>query len=77
MVTPGHGEATLASTYHGVLPPPSPIVLHLELRSRGGAAVGQRECELALVNARGKPAWAGDLVRRDAQSLTWHVTRCH
>ena len=74
---PGSGTVALATTFHGILPPPTPIVLHLEVSNRAGRVVLQRDCELHLVNLQGKEAWAGDLVRaREAAGLAWRVSAC-
>lgn len=74
---PGRGALTMSTVFHGVLPPPTPIILHLEVTDRTGHVLAQRDCELRLVNARGKDAWAGDFLHAsDAASLSWRVASC-
>jgi hypothetical protein len=75
-IEPGHGQLRLETRYRGMLPPPSRIVLHLEVTTRGGQRVLTRDCALTLVNARGKPAWAADLMRRQSGALAWVVKSC-
>lgn len=73
---PGGGQVALATTYHGMLPPPTPLVLHLSVAAPNGKVVLQRDCEMALVRPDGKDAWAGDLMTKQANALAWRVRGC-
>lgn len=73
---PGSGHVSLATSYHGMLPPPTPMVLHLVVAAPNGRVLLTRDCEMALVTANGKDAWAGDLVTKQANTLTWRVRAC-
>jgi hypothetical protein len=75
-IGPGRGQIRLDTKYRGMLPPPSRIILHLELTTGNGQRVLTRDCALSLVNARGKPAWAADLMRRQSGELSWTVRYC-
>jgi len=75
-MAPGSGQLELRTSYHGVLPPPTPMLMHLALSAPNGSVVMQRDCEMALVTADGKDAWAGDLVTRKANALSWRVRSC-
>lgn len=75
-MTPGSGQIELQTTYHGVLPPPTPMVMHLAVAAPNGTVLLARDCEMALVTAQGKDAWAGDLVTRNANTLSWRVRSC-
>ena len=75
-IAPGSGQIELRTSYHGVLPPPTPMVLHVALAAPNGTVLLQRDCEMALVTAQGKDAWAGDLVTRNANTLSWRVRSC-
>jgi hypothetical protein len=61
---------------HGVLPPPTPMVMHLAVAAPNGTVLLARDCEMTLVTAQGKEAWAGDLVTRNANTLSWRVRSC-
>lgn len=76
-LAPGSGAIELHTTYHGVLPPPTPMLMHLVLTARDGHVVVQRDCDMSLVNEAGKEAWAGDLMKKGANDLTWRVRTCH
>lgn len=75
-VAPGSGDVIVQSAYHGILPPPSSIVVHIELAARDGRRLATRDCEVNLVTVNGKDAWAGDLIRRNANALSWRVRSC-
>ncbi len=75
-LAPGSGEIVLQTTYHGVLPPPTPMVMHLAVATPNGTVLLARDCEMALVTAQGKEAWAGDLVTKNANTLSWRVRSC-
>jgi hypothetical protein len=75
-IAPGRGQVRLDTRYRGMLPPPGRIVLHLELTTSSGQRVLARDCALTLVNARGKPAWAGDLMRKQSNELSWMLRTC-
>lgn len=75
-LAPGSGEIELETTYHGVLPPPTPMVMHLAVAAPNGTVLVARDCEMALVTAQGKEAWAGDLVTKNANTLSWRVRSC-
>lgn len=75
-LAPGSGQVALATSYHGMLPPPTPMVLHLAVAAPNGTVLLQRDCEMALVTAAGKDAWAGDLMTKQANTLTWRVRTC-
>jgi hypothetical protein len=75
-IAPGRGEVRLRSSFHGVLPPPTPIVLHLELTRPDGRRVWQRDCRMSLVTPQGKEAWAADLMRKRSRELSWRVKSC-
>jgi hypothetical protein len=75
-LAPGSGQVALATSYHGMLPPPTPMVLHLAVAAPNGKVLLQRDCEMALVTAAGKDAWAGDLMTKQAGTLTWRVRAC-
>ena len=72
----GSGQVELRTTYHGVLPPPTPMVMHLAVAAPNGTVLLSRDCEMALVTAQGKAAWAGDLVTGKANSLSWRIRSC-
>ena len=74
---PGAGVVDIETSYHGMLPPPTPMRMEIELSSPRGRIVLRRHCEMSLVNGRGKAAWAGDLVGKTANELAWKVTTCH
>lgn len=76
-LAPGSGQVALTTSYHGMLPPPTPMVLHLSLAVPNGKVVLARDCEMALVTPAGKDAWAGDLMSRRAGTLSWRVRSCH
>jgi hypothetical protein len=75
-MAPGSGQIQLQTTYHGVVPPPTPMVMHLAVAAPNGTVLLERDCEMALVTAQGKEAWAGDLVTRNANTLSWRVRSC-
>lgn len=75
-MAPGSGQIELQTTYHGVLPPPTPMVMHLAVAAPNGTVLLARDCEMALVTAQGKEAWAGDLVTKNANTLSWRVRSC-
>ena len=75
-MAPGSGQIELETTYHGVLPPPTPMVMHLAVAAPNGTVLMQRDCEMTLVTAQGKDAWAGDLVTKNANALSWRVRSC-
>lgn len=75
-MAPGSGQLELQTAYHGVLPPPTPMVMHLAVAAPNGTVLLERDCEMALVTAQGKAAWAGDLVTKNANSLSWRVRSC-
>lgn len=75
-LAPGSGQVALATSYHGMLPPPTPMMLHLAVAAPNGKVLMQRDCEMALVTATGKDAWAGDLMTKRAKTLTWRVRAC-
>jgi len=75
-MAPGSGQIELRTTYHGVLPPPTPMVMHLAVAAPNGNVLLSRDCEMTLVTAQGKEAWAGDLVGRNANTLSWRVRSC-
>lgn len=75
-MAPGSGQIELRTTYHGVLPPPTPMVMHLAVAAPNGTVLLARDCEMALVTAQGKDAWAGDLVTGNANALSWRVRSC-
>jgi hypothetical protein len=67
-------SVSLSSTYKSMLPPPSQIVLHVELRAPSGALLAQRDCDLVLVTPNGKPAWAADVAA--GKPMRWIARRC-
>ncbi len=75
-LAPGRRQVFLESSYHGMLPPPTPIVLHLELTGPDGQRVWQSDCRVSLVNPQGKEAWATDLMRKKSRELSWKVKDC-
>jgi len=75
-MAPGSGQIQLQTTYHGVVPPPTPMVMHLAVAAPNGTVLLERDCEMTLVTAQGKEAWAGDLVTRNANTLSWRVRSC-
>lgn len=76
-IAPGTGQATLESRFTGLLAPPTPILLRLDLTAPGGRAVWRADCELTLVTPQGRDAWAGDLFRKATRPLSWRVRTCH
>lgn len=75
-LAPGSGQVVLTTSYHGMLPPPTPHVLHLAVAAPNGKVLLQRDCQMALVRADGKDAWAGDLMTKHANDLAWRVRAC-
>jgi hypothetical protein len=75
-IAPGQGEVILDTKYHGVLPPPTPIILHLELTAPDGRRLAQRNCRMTLVTPQGKEAWAADLMHKKSRDLSWKVKEC-
>lgn len=75
-LAPGSGQVALTTSYHGMLPPPTPMILHLSLAAPNGKVVLARDCEMVLVTPAGKDAWAGDLMTRQAGTLSWRVRSC-
>ncbi|MDQ6829622.1 MAG: hypothetical protein M3081_12200 [Gemmatimonadota bacterium] len=73
-IQPGARRVTFATTHKGVLPPPSKIILHLEMRSATGGPLVQYDCQLALVNPDGKEAWVADVAR--GRQVRWVNRRC-
>ncbi|MGH7649826.1 MAG: hypothetical protein ACREND_17075 [Gemmatimonadaceae bacterium] len=76
-IAPGSDHVVLATSYHGILPPPTPMVLHVEMAAPNGKVLLTRDCQMALVTTDGKDAWAGDVVSRRANDLAWRVRACH
>jgi hypothetical protein len=76
-LAPGGGRIDVETTYHGMLPPPTPMLMHLALRAPNGRVLLARDCEMSLVNRQGKAAWAGDLMWKSANDLAWRVRTCH